>query len=78
MSKVLNEKIIDGPIPHAEVPGWREKYGVVAGITRKPFDLGLWTNVAVEEVMTRWREFRRRSWESGLSRQRRSRWRKRD
>ncbi len=57
--KLLNETVVDGPIPHAEVPGWREAYGVVAGITRQPYDLGLWTNVAVEEVMTRWREFRR-------------------
>ena len=59
MTKSLNETLIDGPIPRAEVPGWRAQYGVVAGITRKPYDLGLWTNVAVEEVMTRWREFRR-------------------
>jgi purine-nucleoside/S-methyl-5'-thioadenosine phosphorylase / adenosine deaminase len=54
----LNEKPIDGPIPHAEVPGWRENYGVVAGVTRKPFDLGLWTKEPADGVMTRWREFR--------------------
>ena len=59
MAAILNESLVDGPIPRAEVPGWREKYGVVAGITRKPYDLGLWTNTAVEEVMKRWREFRR-------------------
>lgn len=59
MAIEVNETIVEGPIPRAEVPGWREKYGVVAGITRKPYDLGLWTNVAVEEVMTRWRQFRR-------------------
>ncbi len=57
--KTLDEKIVDGPIPHAVVPGWREAYGVVAGITRKPFDLGLWTQEPAEGVMTRWREFRR-------------------
>ncbi|HET7042893.1 MAG TPA: hypothetical protein VFI13_12785, partial [Gemmatimonadales bacterium] len=57
--KTVSEKPVDGPIPRAEVPGWREKYGVVAGITRKPYDLGLWTKDPVGEVMTRWREFRR-------------------
>ena len=57
--KVLDETIIAGPIPHAEVPGWRKEYGVVAGITRKPYDLGLWTRDATEDVMKRWREFRR-------------------
>ncbi len=59
MNKSLDETILAGPIPHAEVPGWRAQYGVVAGITRKPCDLGLWTRDSVEEVMTRWREFRR-------------------
>ena len=58
MAKQVNEAILDGPIPRAEVPGWREKYGVVAGITRKPYDLGLWTRDPVEDVMKRWREFR--------------------
>ena len=55
----LTESLLEGPIPRAEVPGWREKYGVVAGITRKPYDLGLWTKDPVGEVSTRWREFRR-------------------
>ena len=57
--KTVSEKAVDGAIPRAEVPGWREKYGVVAGITRKPYDLGLWTADSVNGVMTRWREFRR-------------------
>lgn len=57
--KTVSEKSIEGPIPRAEVPGWREKYGVVAGITMKPFDLGLWTTDSVEAAMTRWREFRK-------------------
>jgi hypothetical protein len=57
--KTLSEKLVDGPIPRAEVPGWREKYGVVAGITMKPYDLGLWTADTVEATMTRWREFRK-------------------
>lgn len=57
--KTLSEKPVDGAIPRAEVPGWREKYGVVAGITRKPYDLGLWTGDTVEAAMTRWRDFRK-------------------
>jgi copper oxidase (laccase) domain-containing protein len=55
----LTESVLEGPIPRAEVPRWREQYGVVAGITRKPYDLGLWTKDPVGEVSTRWREFRR-------------------
>lgn len=61
----ISEVILAGPIPRAEVPGWREKYGVVAGITRKPYDLGLWNENPVGEVSTRWREFRRA--EAGFS-----------
>ncbi|HEU4568943.1 MAG TPA: laccase domain-containing protein [Gemmatimonadales bacterium] len=59
MQRTISEALLDGPVPRAEIPGWREKYGVVAGITRKPYDLGLWTTDPVEQVMTRWREFRR-------------------
>jgi copper oxidase (laccase) domain-containing protein len=59
VTKTSAEQAIAGPIPRAEVPGWREKYGVVAGITRKPYDLGLWTPETVESAMTRWREFRK-------------------
>jgi copper oxidase (laccase) domain-containing protein len=54
-----DEVILESTIPRAEVLGWRERYGVVAGITRKPYDLGLWTGEPVEGVMGRWREFRR-------------------
>ena len=52
-------------MPRYEIPGWREQYGVVAGITGRGtspgrgFDLGLWTDAPVGEVMTRWRAFRR-------------------
>lgn len=53
-----------GPLPLWEVPGWRERFGITAGITGRgdgsaPFDLGLWTGEPVGEVMTRWRTFRR-------------------
>lgn len=57
-----DEQPIAGPVPLWEVPGWREKFGVVAGITGRgdssdPFDLGLWTNRPVGAVMGRWRQF---------------------
>jgi hypothetical protein len=47
------------------VGGWRERLGVVAGITGRQtasgttFDLGLWTESPVAEVMSRWRALRR-------------------
>lgn len=61
----VRESPIPGPIPRFEVPRWWERFGVRAGITgRGPgegrgFDLGLWTDAPVGEVMTRWRAFRR-------------------
>lgn len=59
----IEERLIAGPVPRYEIPGWRERLGVVAGITgrgdgNQPFDLGLWTGQPVGEVMTRWRVFR--------------------
>ena len=53
-----------GPVPRYEVPGWRKSYRVVAGISGRGdtpgrgFDLGLWTDAPVGEVMSRWRAFR--------------------
>lgn len=52
-----------GDLPLWQVPGWREELGVVAGITGRraadgEFDLGLWTERPVAEVMSRWRRFR--------------------
>jgi copper oxidase (laccase) domain-containing protein len=61
----MTEDPIPGPVPRYLVPHWRERHGVVAGITaRGPetgpgFDLGLWSREPAGEVMTRWREFRR-------------------
>lgn len=61
----VREERLPGPVPRYEVPGWRERFGVVAGITGRGegegrgFDLGLWTEAPVGEVMTRWRAFRR-------------------
>ena len=61
----LREVPVPGPVPRFEIPGWRESYGVVAGITGRGsepgrgFDLGLWSDAPVGEVMSRWRGFRR-------------------
>jgi YfiH family protein len=60
---VAREKARSGPVPLHELGAWRSQ-GVVAGITgRGPghgrgFDLGLWTDAPVGEVMSRWRMFR--------------------
>lgn len=59
------QRVGDGEVPRYEIPGWRERWGIVAGITGRGeaggrgFDLGLWTDAPVGEVMTRWRLFRR-------------------
>ncbi len=52
-----------GPLPLWEVPGWREQFGITAGITGRgeeqlPFDLGLGGAAPVGAVMERWRAFR--------------------
>lgn len=52
------ETAVSGGIPRYELTEWREKYGVTAGITVRPFDLGLWGNGPSGEVMARWRQFR--------------------
>ena len=52
------ESAVPGAIPRYELTEWREKYGVTAGITVRPFDLGLWGNDPSGEVMARWRQFR--------------------
>jgi YfiH family protein len=41
-----------------ELAEWREGPGLVAGVTGREFDLGLWTAAPVGEVMGRWRAFR--------------------
>ena len=61
-----------GPVPRFEIPHWRERFGVVAGVTARGdgpppgFDLGLRTRQPVGEVMTRWDAFR--GVEPGLAR----------
>lgn len=59
----LTEQPAPGPVPRFEIPDWRERLGVVAGVTgrgskERPFDLGLWTGEPVGQVMTRWRDLR--------------------
>jgi YfiH family protein len=58
MSNTVRESPVAGDIPRYELAEWRERYGVVAGITGRPFDLGLWTTDPVGQVMGRWRQFR--------------------
>src|SRR5262245_62099717 len=61
----VRESPVPGPVPLYEVPGWRERYGVVAGVTGRGdavgggFDLGLWSTSPVGETMNRWRALRR-------------------
>jgi polyphenol oxidase len=62
----IAEESVPGPVPRFEIPGWRERHGVLAGITSRGseeggrgFDLGLWSRQPVGEVMNRWSEFRR-------------------
>lgn len=53
-----------GPLPLWEVPGWRERFGVEAGISgvppqgAEPFELGLWSNAPAAQVMGSWRRLR--------------------
>ena len=61
----LREVPVPGSVPRFEIPTWRERYGVIAGITGRGtdpgrgFDLGLWSTEPVGEVMSRWFAFRR-------------------
>jgi polyphenol oxidase len=51
------------PVPVAELDEWRERYGVVAGITERgadgQFSMGLWVEEPAVSVHERWRAFRR-------------------
>jgi len=61
---LVKEVALPGPIPRFELSGWRERYGVVAGITGRGeaggagFSLGLWSNDPTGEVQGRWRSLR--------------------
>jgi YfiH family protein len=63
VTRSIQEYRVPGGVPRFEIPQWRERFGVVAGITGRgegdqPFDLGLWTGQPVGEVMGRWRGLR--------------------
>ena len=64
-STEVAETPVPGPIPRFEIPGWVDRYGVLAGITGRGadpgrgFDMGLWSDQPVGEVMSRWLAFRR-------------------
>jgi len=58
-----------GAVPRMELPGWRDRFGVVAGLTTRgtsdaPCDLGLSSVRAVGQVLGQWAAFR--SAEPGL------------
>jgi copper oxidase (laccase) domain-containing protein len=61
---VLTEEPVEGEPPRLELRAWREELGLTAGITGRGnesgrgFDLGLWSEAPVGEVMGRWRRFR--------------------
>ena len=55
----LHETQVPGSVPRFEIPRWHQQYGVVAGITGRGFDLGLWSSEPVADVMNRWLAFRR-------------------
>ena len=65
ISSPLREAPVSGTIPRFEIPGWQERFGVLAGITGRGtsegrgFDLGLWSKEPVGEVMSRWLALRR-------------------
>jgi YfiH family protein len=60
----LTEAPVAGEPPRLELARWRDELGLVAGITGRGggvgrgFDLGLWSEAPVGEVMSRWRLFR--------------------
>lgn len=61
----LDEAAVPGSLPRFDLGSWRDELGLVAGITGRgdapgrEFDLGLWSDAPVGEVMGRWRLFRR-------------------
>ena len=63
-ASTLTEEPVAGEPPRLELARWRDELGLVAGITGRGreagpgFDLGLWSEAPVGEVMRRWRLFR--------------------
>jgi polyphenol oxidase len=60
-----DEAAVPGGLPRFDLGAWRSELGLVAGITGRGdepgrgFDLGLWSDAPVGEVMSRWRLLRR-------------------
>jgi hypothetical protein len=50
----------DHSVPRLELAEWRERFGVIAGITTREqgFDLGLWGEGTASDALARWRAFR--------------------
>jgi hypothetical protein len=59
---LAEERVPEATVPVAELREWRERFGVVAGITERgaagDFSLGLWSGSRAEDVTARWRAFR--------------------
>lgn len=58
---VLEVPAGDSGVPRLELIDWATRFGIVAGITTRQdgFSLGLWNEQPTDQVMTRWRAFRR-------------------
>lgn len=58
----VEEPVEDAPLPLAELREWRERYGVVAGITERgaggDFSLGVWSGRDRRAAAGRWQTFR--------------------
>jgi len=61
VAAVLETPVGDASVPRLELAEWATRFGAVAGITTRQdgFSLGLWNDEPTEQVMTRWRAFRR-------------------
>ncbi|MEE8061832.1 MAG: laccase domain-containing protein [Gemmatimonadales bacterium] len=61
---VLREEPTTDAVPHHSIPGWTERFGVIAGITGRGgegetagFDLGLHSDEPVGRIMAHWQTF---------------------
>lgn len=48
----------DAALPRVELTEWADRYGLIAGVTTRPLNLGLWSDEPVGQVIGRWRAFR--------------------
>lgn len=59
---MIEEPVAGASLPLAELAEWRERFGLVAGITERGgaarFSLGLWSSEPAGEISERWRRFR--------------------